>query len=182
MYKDNYCIRQINIFGTFRELWEQHIMWTRSFIMSTALGLGDLQFVAARLLRNPADFANILKLYYGKDNAMQFQKLLEEHLMIAASLVNNAKNNNTPAVQADERKWYQNADEIAAFLAGLNPVWTKEEWRRLLYDHLKMTEQEAGYILTGQYQAGVDIYDQIQDDALKMADLMARGIIKQFHS
>lgn len=181
MYINNNCNSKINLINTFRELWEQHIMWTRSFLNTSILGLPYVDLAAKRLLRNPADFANILKLYYGKDNALEFQKLFEEHLLLAASLVNNAKAGNTAAAQEDERNWYLNADQIATFLASLNPYWTQQEWQRLLYDHLKMTKQEAVYILTKQYQEGIDIYDRIQDDALEMADYMAQGIIKQFN-
>ena len=181
MYINNNCSSKINIINTFRELWEQHIMWTRSFINASILGLPDVDLVATRLLRNPTDFANILKLYYGKDSALEFQKLLEEHLLLAASLINNAKAGNTAAAQEDERNWYLNANQIATFLASLSPHWTQQEWQKLFYDHLKMTKQEAINILTKQYQASIDIYDRIQDGALKMADYMAQGIIKQFN-
>jgi len=180
MYNNNICNRQININNTFRELWEQHIMWTRSFLISNILNLNDLQYVTARLLRNPTDFANVLSMYYGEDNAMKFQKLFEQHLIIAANLVNNAKKGDNAAAEANERSWYQNADEIATLLSSLNPYWSKQEWQKMFYNHLKMTKQEAVYILTGQYQAGVNIYDHIQDDALEMADYMSRGIIEQF--
>ena len=180
MYNDNFCNRQINIINTFRELWEQHVLWTRAFIKSTILGTGDQPYAAARLMRNPSDFANILKLYYGKDNAVQFQKLFEEHLTIAASLVGNAKSGNSIAAAEDERRWYQNADQIALFLSELNPFWSMQEWQRMMYEHLRMTKQEAVYFLTQQYQESVNLFDAIQNEALKMADYMAQGVIRQF--
>ncbi|MGI6728179.1 MAG: hypothetical protein ACOX4P_06500 [Anaerovoracaceae bacterium] len=51
--------KQIKIMNTLRKLWEQHVMWTRSFIISTIEGLSDLDPVTKRLLQNPTDFANV---------------------------------------------------------------------------------------------------------------------------
>ena len=170
-----------NLNNIFRNLWEQHIMWTRSFIISTVSNLGDLQPVTKRLLQNPADFASELRQFYGDDKAKRFAKLLTDHLLIAAKLVNDAKAGDKGAVEEDRRKWYQNADEITDFLASINPNWSKQEWQNMLYSHLKMTESEATYRLTSQYASDVAIYDSIQNEALKMADYMVNGIKKQFH-
>ncbi|MBW7573821.1 acetylglutamate kinase [Caproiciproducens sp. AGMB10547] len=170
----------IDIFATFRKLWTQHVMWTRSFIISTAANLGDLQAVTARLLRNPMDFANVLGPIYGEDKAKRFSDLLTQHLMIAAQLVNAAKAGNTETVNEERKKWYSNADEIADFLAGLNPYWSKARWTLMLHDHLKITEEEAVERLSGQYAKDVALYDAIEDQALMMADYMADGILKQF--
>ncbi len=171
---------QINIINTFRKLWEQHIMWTRSFIISTAADLADLEIVTERLLRNPTDFAIVLRNYYGIDKSKRFETLFREHLLIAASLVNNAKAGNTEAVLADRKKWYNNADEIALFLSEINPFWSMRKFRSLLYDHLKMTEDEAIFRLNNRYSSDVMIYDSIETEALLMADFMSYGIINQF--
>lgn len=49
-----------------------------------------------------------------------------------------------------------------------------------MFDHLRMTEDEAVQILTGQYEQSIKEFDDIQAEALKMADVMTRGIIRQF--
>ncbi len=67
------CDRIIILNNTLRKLWEQHIMWTRSFIISTVDNLGDIEFVTKRLLRNPSDFAAVLKNYYGSEKADKFR-------------------------------------------------------------------------------------------------------------
>ncbi len=175
------CSKQIDLINTFRKLWTQHIMWTRSFIISTASNLGDLQLVTKRLLRNPGDFANELRQFYGNDVAKKFEALFTDHLLIAARLVNHAKNGDMEDVKDDRKKWYENADEIADFLASINPYWSKREWQAMMYDHLKMTENEATKRLTSQYAADIAQYDDIENGALKMADSMANGITKQFN-
>ena len=100
--------------------------------------------------------------------------------MIGAKLVNAAKAGNTAEVEQYEKAWYANADDIASYLASINPYWDQEQWQTLLYEHLKMTEQEAVDRLQGNYAADIKIYDAIEDDALAMADYMASGIIRQF--
>ena len=172
--------RRMNLNNTFRKLWEEHVMWTRSFIISTASNLDDLQYVTKRLLRNPVDFANELRKFYGNEKADKFQNLFTRHLLIAANLVNAAKAGNTQAADEARKEWYENADDIAAFLAGINPYWSVQEWKSLLYDHLKMTENEAAERLKGDYADDIALYDQIEDEALRMADYMASGIMKQF--
>lgn len=174
------CGNKCDIIKTFRKLWTQHVMWTRLFIISTASDLGDLQYVTNRLLRNPSDFAEALKKYYGEEKANKFASLLTEHLTIAAKLVNAAKSGDTNTVSEERKKWYANADQIAILLAAINPNWLQNKWQLMLYDHLKITEDEAVYRLTKQYAKDVAIYDTIEDQALMMADDMANGIYKQF--
>ena len=180
MYRHGNSANPIMIMNTFRKLWQQHVMWTRSFIISTAENLEDLDLVTKRLLRNPSDFADVLKMFYGSQKADQFKVLFEQHLLIAADLVNNAKAGNVEGADEARKKWYANADEIAEFLSSINPYWSKEEWQMLLYDHLKMTGKEATLRLNKQYADDINIFDDIEDEALRMADYMTSGIRKQF--
>lgn len=171
---------QVKILNMFRRLWIEHVLWTRFFVISTAFCLPDLPYVTQRLLQNPVDFAEALCPFYGKQAAARFGQLLEEHLLIAAQLVNALKCGDAKEAEAQRRKWYKNAEEIACFLASINPNWSECEWQRLLFDHLRMTEDEAAAILNGRYECGIKEYDDIQAEALKMADAMACGIIRQF--
>ncbi|QIB70744.1 acetylglutamate kinase [Aminipila butyrica] len=170
---------QLRISNMNRQLWMEHVLWTRFFILSTAFGLPDLPFVTQRLLQNPQDFADALRPLYGEQTAAQFANLLTEHIMIAGQLVNAAKVGNKAEVESQKKKWYANAEDIAHFLASINPFWKEKLWQDLLFDHLHMTKEEAVQILTGQYEAGVEQFGSIQAEALAMADLMTCGILKQ---
>lgn len=163
-----------------RMLWEQHVFWTRLVLMSIIFGLPDAELVTNRLLRNPKDFELALKTFYGADAAAKFSKLLTDHLVIAAQLVKAAKANDSAAAADAEKRWYANADAIAAFLSDINPYWSQMEWRRLLYDHLAMTKAEAVDLLQQNYKGSIDMLDSIEKEALSMADQMTQGIVRQF--
>ena len=139
-----------------------------------------MDLVTSRLLQNPKDFEEALKPFYGNKIASSFADLFTNHLVIAAQLVKAAKAGDSNAAKDAEKRWYSNADKIAAFLAGINPYWSQDKWKRMLYEHLAMTKSEAVYMLTKNYGAGITEYDKIEKQALKMADVMAYGIIKQF--
>ncbi len=171
---------EMSVRNTLRQLWEQHIMWTRSFIISVGEELGDVDFVTSRLLKNPQDMSDALRPFYGDQVANGFKDLLTEHLAIGGDLVKAAKAGDQQKADALRKQWYENADEISGFLASINPYWSKDNWQRLFYDHLKMTEAEAANRIEKNYEKDIALYDQIEDGALKMADYMAEGIIKQF--
>ncbi|MGI5935595.1 MAG: acetylglutamate kinase [Oscillospiraceae bacterium] len=171
---------QLQLSNTIRRLWFEHVLWTRFFIVSTAFDLPDLQPVTERLLQNPEDFARELAPLYGRQTSSQFRQLLTDHLLIAAELVNAAKAGDTAKVESERRRWYANAEDIADFLSAINPFWNKRTWRNLLFEHLRMTENEAVLTLSGQYRESIREYDSIQSQALQMADVMTRGIIRQF--
>lgn len=175
-----YTYHQEKLINTFRKLWEQHVQWTRAFIISSLSDSADLEYVTARLLRNPGDFAEVLILYYGNDKANQFAELLRQHLLIAADLVKATKNSDSASFEALHQKWYANADQIASFLHKLNPYWDEDDWKATLYNHLTMTEDVVSHRMKGQYAADINQYDMMEEQALIMADMMSKGIIKQF--
>lgn len=165
-----------------RLLWEQHVYWTRMTIMSIVMGLSDLQFVEARLLRNAPDMGNFLRPFYGDQIADAYTKLITEHLMQAAELVTAAAKGDSKKAAELEKQWYQNADKIAVFLSRINPYLSQEAVREMFYEHLALTKQEAVYIIQKNYKASIDVFDKIEAEALEMADAISDGIVKQFPS
>lgn len=170
--------RQLELNNQMRLLWEQHVYWTRFVISGIVLKTPDLQASNARLMQNPADFAAALQPFYGRAAALRFARLFSAHLTIAGELVTAAAAGQ-PTADA-ERRWYENADQIAAFLASVNPYWTEQEWREMMYRHLSMTKQEAVDFINGNFTQSVTVFDQIEQEALMMADTMSSGIVKQF--
>ncbi|MCB2355264.1 acetylglutamate kinase [Clostridium estertheticum] len=149
-------------------------------LISIIKDLPDVDFVTNRLLRNPIDFGRALEVFYGYEIASQFSDLFKNHLVIAVQLVKAAKAGDSKGSADAEKRWYANADEIAVFLSRINPYWSQENWKTMLYEHLRMTKSEAVNILNNNDEKSITEYDEIEKQALKMADVMAEGIAKQF--
>lgn len=163
-----------------RQLWEQHVAWTRMTIISAAFGNPDLSPTVNRLLRNASNMGNALKPFYGQENAAKFENLIREHLNIALQLVLASKAGETQKAEEAEKEWYKNGDEIARFLSSINPYINEESFKKMFYDHLAMTKAEAVARLNKEYPKDIALYDQIENQALLMADTISNGIIKQF--
>jgi hypothetical protein len=163
-----------------RKLWEDHITWTRLYIVSAVAGLPDLDATAGRLLQNQADIGAAVATFYGDDAGAALTELLRQHILIAGELVTAAKAGDSAAVTTQSDRWYANADDIARFLADANPAWTFEVLSDMMHTHLDQTLAEATARLTGDWDADIAAYDEIHLHILDMADALADGIVEQF--
>lgn len=164
-----------------RKLWEDHIQWTRFYIISVARALGDRQQAAQRLIQNQTDIGNAIKPFYGDQAGTQLTALLRDHILGAVELLDAAKAGDSSGLEAARVKWYANGDQIAAFLTAANPGhWpaqvTKDEMRM----HLDLTLKEATARLQGDYAGDVVAYDQVHDHILRLADTLTTGLVAQF--
>ena len=174
------AISQSDFRNGMRKLWEDHIEYTRNFIISALAGLEDTSKVAERLLRNQDDIGDAVKPIYGDDAGKKLSGLLRDHILIAADIVKAAKANNTAGVEAGEKKWHGNADDIAGFLAGANPHWGRAALGEMLSKHLEFTTTEVVSRLKKDWSADIKAYDQGHDHMLMFADMLSDGVIKQF--
>lgn len=163
-----------------RDLWQEHVAWTRNVVLCITDGLPGTDQAVNRLLRNQDDIGNAVKPFYGEAAGNQLATLLREHITIAAEVVKAAKANNKVALDDSNKRWYANADQIGEFLGKANPDWKAEEMKSMMHDHLKLLTEEVVSRLKKDYNADVTSYDKSQDQISNMADMLADGIIKQF--
>jgi len=163
-----------------RKLWEDHITWTRLYIVSAIADLPDLDATAGRLLQNQTEIGNAVATFYGDEAGAALTELLRQHILTAADLITAAKAGDTAGVTAQQDLWYTNADEIAQFLADANPAWPFETVSPMMRMHLDQTLAEATARLTQDWDADVAAYDEIHLHILAMADALADGIVQQF--
>jgi hypothetical protein len=163
-----------------RKLWEDHITWTRVYIMSSLAGLEDAGAAADRLLKNQDDIGKAIATYYGDKAGSTLAALLREHITIAVDVINAAKSNDTAALDKANQKWHANADAIAKFLAGANPIWKEQDIKDMLYTHLKLTTDQVVARLHKDWKADIEAYDANHDHMLMLSDALTDGIVKQF--
>lgn len=157
-------------------LWNQHVEWTRMFLISIAENLKDLEPTRARLLRNPKDMGNLYGRYYGEAARSKIQNLLTEHLVIGGDIIVALKNGNTALAKTLDEKWHRNADEIAKALKNINENYDEELLRNMLYEHLRLTTDQVKLRLRKDYEGDIKAYDKVEQEALKMAKYLAIGI------
>ena len=164
-----------------RKLWEDHITWTRIFIISAAGDLPDKATATDRLLQNQVDIGNAIKPYYGDAAGDKLTALLKEHITTAAEVVAAAKANDSAKLADANKRWFANGDQIADFLSGANPKnWPQAEMRSMMHDHLNLTTKEPVARLHGDWAGDVAAYDAVHQQILHMADGLSTGIINQF--
>ncbi|MBK5276751.1 MAG: DUF4259 domain-containing protein [Desulfuromonadales bacterium] len=163
-----------------RKLWEDHITWTRNYIVSAVADLDDAGKVAERLLKNQDDIGDAIKPYYGNEAGKKLAALLKDHILIAVEVVKAAKAGNSEDLTKANKKWYDNADDIAAFLSGANPNWPKKDLKDMLHKHLEFTTQEVVSRLKKDWSSDIEAYDKGHMHMLMLADILEKGIVKQF--
>jgi hypothetical protein len=167
-----------------RKLWEDHITWTRLFIVSAATlpdNLPDTGPTAERLFANQDDIGDALRPFYGDEVGDAVTALLHEHIQTAADIIAAAKAGDSAARDEAIAKWYANANEIADALNAINPKhWPQNEMRAMMKAHLDRTLDEAVARLDGRYADDIAAYEEIHKDILAMADMLSDGIIAQF--
>jgi hypothetical protein len=84
------------------------------------------------------------------------------------------------AVTEADRRWRENADQIADFLADINPYWRDDDWSAMLYEHLDLLSANIENMIAQNYEESINGYDELEMQALEMADMMAEGIAMQF--
>ena len=162
-----------------RKLWSEHTIYTHSYIVSALAGLPDLPAVTQRLLRNQDDIGGAIKPIYGDEAGKKLAALLRDHILIAADIVKAAKANDTKAVEADQKKWRKNGDDIAAFLAGANPQWKQVALTDMLQKHLDFVTQQVVARIKMDWAADIKASDAGYDHMMMFADMLSDGIIKQ---
>src|SRR5262245_19444623 len=72
--------------NSMRKLWEDHIVWTRQFIVSAVGDAPDKAAATERLLQNQVDIGNAVKGFYGDAAGEKLTALLKDHIVTAAEV------------------------------------------------------------------------------------------------
>jgi hypothetical protein len=163
-----------------RKLWEDHITYTRNYIISALADLPDQDAVAKRLLANQDEIGTAIAPYYGDEAGKKLASLLRDHITIATEVVAAAKSGDKAKLDAAQAKWTGNGKDIAALLAGANPNWPQGDLEAMLQKHLDLTSGEVVARLGKDWDADIKSYDDGHAHMLMFADALTDGIAKQF--
>ena len=170
-----------NLRDSMDKLWEDHVTWTRLYIVSAAANLPDKDSTAQRLLQNQSDIGDAIKPLYGDAAGDKLAGLLKDHIMISTEIIDAAKAGDAAKKDEAANRWNANADDIAVMLSAANPKnWPIAEMKKMMHEHLDLTTAEVVARLQGDWAADVAAYEKVHTQIRKMADMLSTGIIKQF--
>lgn len=164
-----------------RKLWEDHVTWTRLYIVSAVANLPDKKATADRLLQNQTDIGNAVKGFYGDAAGTKLTALLKDHIVIATEVIDAAQKGDTAKKDDATKRWTANADDIASFLSGANPKnWPAADMKKMMREHLDLTTAEVVAQLQKDWTGSVAAYDKVHTQILHMADMLSSGIVAQY--
>jgi hypothetical protein len=170
----------ISLTRAMQRLWTDHVVWTRLYVIAAVDDRPEAEAAAGRLLKNQEHIGAAIVPFYGRDAGERLTDLLKQHILIAVDLIVAAKAGDKAKFATYDKKWDENALEIASFLAGANSNWPKKALVDLLNLHLSLTKDEVVARLEKDYQKDAEVFDQILTEILTMSDALSAGIVKQF--
>lgn len=163
-----------------RKLWAEHVIWTRSYIVATVAGAPDTAETASRLLRNQVEIGAAFVPYYGEETGAKLGQLVKEHILITADVVGALNKGDDAKFQLADKRWHDNAVEIAVLLNRANPNWSREAYVTMFNDRMAMTVKQTTARILKRWSDDISAFDEIYVQTLLMADDLADGVIKQF--
>jgi len=174
------CTSQLALVNDMRLAWSQHVYWTRLLLISIAERLLDETDVTNRLLENPYDIAAIFSKYYPQNATKQIASLLTEHLQIGAKLITALRDKEMAQADVLTRDWYRNAEQMSAAFHALNPQYSYDALHEMFDTHLALTTGEVKMRLARNYPADIKAFEQVEREALRMADYFSYGLMSAF--
>lgn len=106
--------------------------------------------------------------------------MLKNSITILKNLVIAKKKGDINMGLDTEEALKETAVSIAAFLSSINPNWPHEPTNDLLSEYLNLIREEVLAHINKNYDADLAAYDKAHELALRIADTLADGIVKQF--
>ena len=160
-----------------RLAWLNHVYWTRMYLMSAVADNADQQAVEEGLLETADEITDVFARYLPIATTRQLRNLLTEHIEIGGQIIQALKAKNMTDYDALVQEWYRNANQMAALFANYNPYFESRETRNMLLNHLDLTREEIEHQVNGEYEQSIDVFRDVEQQALAMADYFARGLL-----
>lgn len=167
---------QLNLINSSRFNWALLAAWTREYIHSVSHELSNIKEIGDRLYRVPVDFYNLVLPFVGKTNADRVLNLTSLRMIALMTIINAMKNNDVETVNVNTLRLYQLADELATFLARINPYWSRETWRTLFYHNIKLNLDLVTSHMSEDIEKDIALYDELMQHSAVLGDEMSRGM------
>lgn len=162
-----------------RMAWLNHVFLLNSFINSVVGDMPDQQEVAAALIRNAEEIADLFGRYYPQSEANQLQQLLMNHVELAGSYITETKAGNDARAENQKQRLYDNASQLARLLAGATPEFDERYLKDMLDMHIDLEGQALADRMAGEYERQIQTFRKAQQQAIAMADYFSDGLRRE---
>jgi len=164
---------------TVRKLFTDHAAYTKFFIESFLNSSEDVKAIENRLLQNQQDIGNAVKPIIGITNGNQLTALLTQHIILAAEVLNQLKQNNQSKLKTAINNLFNNSEHVAEFLNSLNPQKLPlpaiaDEF----HQHNQFVIDLALLHSEKKWEEEVSCYDAYYNHMLHFADLIYQALKK----
>lgn len=173
-------MKELALREVMRELWMDHVLWTREYITTAFAGQPHKDVILERLLSNQQDIGTSFAQYYGKDIGDALTALLKEHIIIAVDLIGALQAKNSAAAKSADQRWRKNANDIAHALSLANNYLPESSVKKMMHKHLDTTAKEVAAHLANNFRQSVSAYDAVIRHILEMADSFSQATVKQY--
>jgi hypothetical protein len=160
-----------------RQLWNDHVVLTRRFILAAEAGEpASVTTALGSLMKNQEALGAALGKPFGQKAMNAVAILLQEHItdLGAYTFARFAKDDE--AAQAALILLGNNAKRISTALAALNPKWPADVVLKLLSEHLAHTKAEVDSRVLGDLVGDAGAYQAAVANAVMIADALAAGM------
>lgn len=164
-----------------RDLWVEHIFWTRNYaIANQAANHQQAQVAAAQVVDNATRIANSLAPLYGQPAADQLLKLLAGHWGAVKHYSDATVAKDKKGQQAAVAELTSNAKAIAAFLAKANPNLPESTLVTMLAAHGGHHVAQIDQLAAHDYAGEAKTWQMMRTHILALADTLTAALVKQF--
>lgn len=164
---------------TLRSLWEQLSYWLRMYLVSVSGDMSDGEEVRNRLQQIPEQMERVFAQYYPPEIAAELRQSLEQFVNGLTTLAGLVKNGSAEETDRKEMELEQEADRLAELFSNVNINYDADQLKEALGEYLLQTKREIVARLSGEFAEDIATFDEVERQALRIADYLASGIREQ---
>lgn len=167
---------QISMIFNSRIFWRRFTTWIRVYIISRYTGIGTEEEAFGRLYIETSGVGDMLQIIFERENSRRVSQLLNLIIFTLRDLISSQLSGNSEAMSQNVTRLSRTAEELAAFLAGINPYLNREEWENTMKTYIQNTIEEANSFAAGNYRQDIETFGRLTELSNQLGDLFAQAL------
>jgi len=158
-----------------RKVFSEHAWFTIMAITeSVPVEQPDAKVILGRLIRNPNDIKNLISTFVDKSTADLVEKVIADHLNLAAAVFKPLRDGNTIAITEAVNNFVSQGNIFSDALTMIKPGRiSTEDARMMVRTHNDFIVKIASDRINGKYQEVIDTFDPYVNHMMMFSDVFA---------